>query len=349
MRARFVGAAAAAAFSLFSGCAIHPVPEDVTGVSTYHIVRQIRCETREAIRHLTIGWLRKLAAAFPNHPRYQELVLQYESNPDSMAGLGTAFTGRGSQYANAQAVASLFYNAGIAYTFDLTMTENNDLDTELNFLKAMTVPVFTLGAKAGAHRSRQNHRVFTVTDTFSGLLKLTDLSRYCENHIVQIADYAYPITGRIGVDKTIRSFIELTLFGNLGGDPDNTPGIKGPPTLTDTLTFTTTLTASVNPKIVFTPLTNIFQPVDASLTAAVGRTDVHQVAIGLAIADTASVEALRTYLFSDGRAIARRGARIANNLVVGSRVIGGGTPSELLAVIAIDQVKSREVQLIPPP
>lgn len=28
---------------------VHPLPEDVTGLSTYNIVRQIRCETREAV------------------------------------------------------------------------------------------------------------------------------------------------------------------------------------------------------------------------------------------------------------------------------------------------------------
>src|SRR4051812_43739321 len=30
---------------LIAGCSVHPLPEDVTGLSTYNIVRQIRCET----------------------------------------------------------------------------------------------------------------------------------------------------------------------------------------------------------------------------------------------------------------------------------------------------------------
>src|SRR5207249_2348270 len=40
-----------------AGCAIHPLPENVTGVPTYTIVRQIRCETRQAVIDSALGWL----------------------------------------------------------------------------------------------------------------------------------------------------------------------------------------------------------------------------------------------------------------------------------------------------
>jgi hypothetical protein len=41
-----------------SGCAIHPLPEDVTsGLTTYDIVRQIRCETGEAGKKLVLDVL----------------------------------------------------------------------------------------------------------------------------------------------------------------------------------------------------------------------------------------------------------------------------------------------------
>ncbi len=42
---------------LISGCAIRPMPEDMTGVPTNIIVQQIRCETRQAIIGSAIGWL----------------------------------------------------------------------------------------------------------------------------------------------------------------------------------------------------------------------------------------------------------------------------------------------------
>ena len=43
---KLLSVAAIALSFLGAGCAIHPLPQDVTGVDTYHIVRQIRCEAR---------------------------------------------------------------------------------------------------------------------------------------------------------------------------------------------------------------------------------------------------------------------------------------------------------------
>ena len=47
---------------LFVGCAIHPVPEDVTGVDTLDIVKQIRCETRQALTDIIKEKLKDWAA-----------------------------------------------------------------------------------------------------------------------------------------------------------------------------------------------------------------------------------------------------------------------------------------------
>ena len=59
MCTRFVFAFAA--LSLLIGCAIHPLPEDVARVTSFDIVRQIRCDTRDTLREIVIGWLEKLA------------------------------------------------------------------------------------------------------------------------------------------------------------------------------------------------------------------------------------------------------------------------------------------------
>jgi hypothetical protein len=44
-----------------SACAIHPLPEDFSGVTTDQIVRQIRCETRQAAKDLVLDEIRLLA------------------------------------------------------------------------------------------------------------------------------------------------------------------------------------------------------------------------------------------------------------------------------------------------
>ena len=57
-----------------AACAIHPVPEDVTGVSTYQIVRQIRCEARDVVKKTVIGYLKSLT----HHPPSQRLGQEFE-------------------------------------------------------------------------------------------------------------------------------------------------------------------------------------------------------------------------------------------------------------------------------
>jgi hypothetical protein len=212
--------------------------------------------------------------------------------------------------------------------------------------------VFRLNVGAGALRKRSNQRTFTVTDTFEYLLKtLNDPSRgsYCNGQIVA-ANYIYPITGRIGVEKLVKDFIELTLFGNLAGSNNGAV-----PAMTDKLVFTTTLNASATPSVVFTRVTTAFDLADAQLTGSAKRSDVHQVAIALALAgnEAADLATMRTYLFTAPRAggaptaAVRKTGGGSQTLYVGDRVTGGGTPSEVLAVIAIDQMKRRELQLYP--
>jgi hypothetical protein len=119
------------------------------------------------------------------------------------------------------------------------MTQDNDLTTDINILKPLTHPKFTLGISAGANFERSNNRTFTVTDTFSYLLTKLNVpvrgQRYCDGQIVR-ANYVYPITGRIGIDELVKTFMELTLFGNLAGKEAN-PGAGGAPTMADQLTF----------------------------------------------------------------------------------------------------------------
>src|SRR5207245_498201 len=98
------------------------------------------------------------------------------------------------------------------------------------------------------------------------------------NYVVS-ENYIYPITGRIGVKRMVQDFIELTLFGSLGGPASNT---KGPPTLVDQLSFTTELSGSINPTVTFTPVGIGLHVADASLNASVDRKDLHKVTVGLA-------------------------------------------------------------------
>jgi hypothetical protein len=345
----FCRVSALAVLSLLTGCAIHPVPEDVTGVDTLDIVKQIRCETREAltgvIKNKLADWASRGSA------EAAALLLKYESNTDEISNFGPdRFPGPG--YVEVRRFIKLLFETGIAYNFDLTMTENNDLTTDISLLKPLTSPSFTLGIGAGAKRRRTNERTFTTTDTFGFLV--TQLNRknrydehYCDGKIVR-ENHVYPLAGRIGVDKAVVTFVELTFVGGLGADK-----APGPPTMADKLTFTTALNISANPKIEFVPVGRAFQLSSAGLNASADRTDMHQVSIGLSLSTAAMADlaASRSFVFSPerGPAPAVRSGPIRSGVFFGERITGAGTPAEQRAVEAIDQLKRRELQLIPPP
>ncbi|QOG17645.1 hypothetical protein [Bradyrhizobium sp. SEMIA] len=352
MSARIFAACLAAALLL--GCSIHPVPEDVTGVNTYHIVRQIRCEAREAIKSVVLERLDALARH--DDKIAQDVLQRYQDDPESIADFTPAVF-RGPQYEAVRHAFNVIYSAAIAYNFDLTMTEDNNLGTTINTIGPWTQR-FNLGLGGNANRQRSNERTFTISDTFDFLMRTLNRpgqvrkQRYCEGFIVTQANYVYPIAGRIGVDKSVRTFLELTYFGNLAGDKDN-PGGSNAPNMADKLTFTTTLDATATPMVTFTPVSAGFQVADASITGTARRSDVHQVTIGLAIlpSSVTEVAAIRSYVFSREvgvPAVASRNATTGAPITVGNRVTAVTTTlAEKYAVWAIDQLKSRELQLIP--
>jgi hypothetical protein len=354
--------AAITAVLLLSNCAIHPVPQDVTGVDTYHIVRQIRCETRAAAIALVIKELRRLGTDNDEqaaNPIARRVVTQYEADPESISSFNPNVFPNEAKYAQDRNFYNVIYSAAIAYNFDLTMSEENDLGTALDFLGPWTTK-FTLAASADANRGRSNERTFTVTDTFGTLLTQLNTpvrgERYCDGQIVG-PNYIYPIAGHIGVDETVTTFFQLALFGS-SAPAMAAPGAVGAPTIADKLTFTTTIDGSATPKATFTPVGKRFQFMDASLTGLAKRTDMHQVTVGLALSANAMgyLNSLRGYLFSRLRgtgasppSLAAGNGRTGNVLVANTLTANANTPAEQLAALAIDQLKSREVQLVPAP
>lgn len=77
--------------ALLAGCAIHPLPENVTGIDTPDIVRQIRCESREAVIHEVKRWLTSLAGADGDRIAQlrakiaQQLLAKYDADPESIS------------------------------------------------------------------------------------------------------------------------------------------------------------------------------------------------------------------------------------------------------------------------
>jgi hypothetical protein len=351
--------AAIGAVLLFSGCAIHPVPENVTGVTTYDIARQIRCETREAAKDRVLTEIRTLAAGSPYQPgdlRAQQLLARYEGDGEDISTFRPALFS-GPDYALVRAYFTIIYSTAIAYSFDLTMDEQNNLGTTLDFLGPW-VQKFTLGVTADANRERSNEEVFTLTDTLGDLLVNLSTPQhgipYCGPPQLPPPNYIYPIAGHIGVAKTVKTFFELNSFTTLAstdGGSKSGNAAQTAPTYTEKLIFTTIVDLSVLPKITFAPGGKQFQFVDASLTGLAKRLDTHKVYVALAVqpSGVASVTSLRNYLFPapaistfSGQLGTRGPVAVGNSVTAWAR-----TPAEILALTAVDQVRSREIQIIP--
>ena len=248
-----------------AGCAIKPLPENVTGNDTYQIVQKIRCETRDSIRSFILGVL--------------------DSNdPNAAAGLRNGsltfeVVNRDRKRLSPEARAALdkYDQAAIAYDFTFDITEKNDVSANLDFLRTFSRGPLTLGVSGSSERQRQNTRNFRVTDSFEELVtKVSD--DYCVDGRVP-PNYVYLITGSIGMIELVGTFLDLNQSGNLSGTKDS-PDV---PQVADTIAFTTTFGGSANPKIVLSPLSKGFDLADASLTASASRSDVHKVIIALSL------------------------------------------------------------------
>jgi hypothetical protein len=317
--------AAVAAVFWLAGCSIHPLPDDVTGVSTYNIVRQIRCEARLAIFEFAIEYL----TGPKNHDADAKLVaLEFKEGRRPIREFNyTLFKGP------VRRLVQPFFSTGIAYNFQLQGQEIDNIDPATDILTFNGKNMFASPVSGNADRMRQNLRTFTVTDTFGFLIHNVP-DDYCKDRIVG-PNYIYPVAGKVGIDRMIGDFVNLTLFADLAGPAPNpgnptTANPKGPPTMVDQLQFTTTLTLSATPKITFAPVKTF---VDASLGLKFSRQDVHTVTIGLAIMDKTAigeVSALRAGIFTPGP--------------IGQLIIAKPTTdSEYWAVQAVNQVLTQQI------
>ena len=253
-----------------------------------------------------------------------DLTAEFEADPDASTKLNpNLFTGEVRQS------LSLFWPTGVAYNFTLDMTEMNNADGELSIGSLFGRRAFGIGMKAGMDLSRENTRTFTVTDNFADLVKrLTG----CKKRIVG-PNYIYPMAGRIGVDDMIRDFVYMTIFGNLTAENTSVGAApKGPPTLVDSLVFTTTISGSVNPTVVFAPAVRELGVTAAGVDLAASRIDKHQVVVGLALASAGHVQlgAIRDAYF--GAYSAAPGSFVAPLLTASP-----ATRSETVAATAVNQ------------
>jgi hypothetical protein len=247
------------------GCAIRPLPEQVTGVSTDEIVKRIRCEAREAVRLKAADYL-SFHTEDPAAIVLSQALAREDYEFDRRQFLALSNQPK-------QALVKVGSSA-IAYNFTFDMTEINNLDPSWDGLAAIPNGTFTLGVTAGLDRTRHSIRTFTVSDTFIGLL-MDMPGAYCKGRTVREPNYLYPIVGKIGVGEMISTFIDVSLFDNLKA------GDKGPPAVSDSIEFLTTLSLGITPSVVLSRVTNSLTTKDAMFGIVNKRQDSHKVIVGL--------------------------------------------------------------------
>jgi hypothetical protein len=254
--------------ALSGGCSIHPLQQDVTGVPTPDLVQYIRCETRLAIQDKAIALLRD--EIHPN-PMLGELAALRGKRwpPDVRARLN----------AYERAIYDRYIQTGVAFDFSFDITEDNAGSGFADPIKLFTNGTAGVGLSAGGDFKRENLRHFVVSETALDLLQNEKIA--CgPNYDYRASNYAYPISGKIGIDELVSTFFDLNEIKNLAPD-------KGTSTVfADTLTFTTTLTASVTPHVIVAPVGNrwgLASPAD--VVASGSRVDTHKLIIGLSLDD----------------------------------------------------------------
>ena len=293
----------AAALSV-AGCAIHPLPENVTLYDTNNIVFHIRCEARDAIKNATIKYLLNPSQPFSEATRNEGRKLSEGGKPDDLDLRRLDPRPR--------FFLTKYQATAIAYDFTFDITEDNAAGANVNFLSQITHGTFGLTAGVTTDRQRETIRNFRVTDTFGGLRRLSG----CEGpDTITAGNYIYPITGRVGLEEMVMTFVNLNEHENLSPPPSKSAELKSadmafaaadaltpakkaakkPATapakvalLADTFNFTTTITGTLTPTLTITPVAHLsrLNLTQATMPLSTSRKDVHKLVVAMSVGDT---------------------------------------------------------------
>ena len=195
----FLGAAL-----LLDGCALHPLPDDVTGRSTFQIVQKIRCEARAALNEISADVLQNNSKQAYTNALAQE-VREGNVKVTDVFDLTKGYARRVDP--EVYPYFSTFALSALALGFEFNITETNNAQADSNFLETFSRGVFKLNAKVGSKYDRNNTRKFDVGETFLEVYELLD--EECRKYPDGTKNYVYPITGNIGLKEAIETFINL--------------------------------------------------------------------------------------------------------------------------------------------
>ena len=229
-----------------AGCSTHPLPDDVARTSTVDIVRSIRCE--------------------------------------ALAGLEGLYNSLGPE--ERAKAAPIIKASMIGYDFEFAIEEHNSAggdptnENSLATLKrAFTSEPSTLDLRGKAGLERKNKRRFTLIESFTDLAKS---QKECRDR-TKAANWTYPITGTIGLDEIVRTYVKIELLTELQ-QSDHAQGKFGDSAhvvFSDELKFTTEFRAGGTGQLVLDAVVGRLSLTNASIGVNASRKDEHSVVVAL--------------------------------------------------------------------
>jgi hypothetical protein len=270
------------ALSALAGCSVYPIPDNVMSINTEDIVLHARCEMRSAL----IDWIikEKIIASSAT----EEEVIAFAKATQDKVNAWKAINAKHApnkppididkRLSPSERKIRKYIEVAVAYTFDFNITENNKSGADVAFKLPFVSPkVFDLDSSASLNLKRQGQRVFKASDRWAGLIIRADR---CKDVLPRRRNIAYPLDGSIGVDRVVKTFINLY---EQGGAKDS---------LVDTLIFTTEVSGDLNAGIKLSAVPHSFRLISAGANFSASRLDIHKMTISLVFPHADSIEAI---------------------------------------------------------
>lgn len=190
---------------------------------------------------------------------YEELLNKRDSSNEVLGGDQKSVMQRDLYELNGNTIA-------LEIKFDIE--ERNDVVGTAKLGWPITTGAVTLGLDASLKKARDAVRVVSVQYTFQ---ELSDPQKFLcgvEQETTRHA-HVYPVVGNVGIGELVAQYFKVYAKSKVRADEDK---------FTDTLTFTTKVSAGVNPKV---QLTKIIPTLDAGLDVDAARDDIHTVTVQL--------------------------------------------------------------------
>ena len=213
-----------------------------------------------------------------NLPRASTFDIVQRVRCEAKAGLEPLRRGRRKAH-----VDKIVANTSIGYYFQFMITEvNNPAGGSLGFTRLWHPPsdkIFTLNLSGDASRSRINTRDFTIIEDLADVASIKAAD--CPEGVG--ANVAYPISGSLGIDEVVRSYLGVERISDLDKGVDG-QGVD--PTragvFSEVLNFHTRLSASATPTLTLTAVPGRFRLTSATANGVATRTDDHILIIAFA-------------------------------------------------------------------